>query len=104
MAHHLEQEGMPWCAALAAIVSGAASNADGDRAGASASLGRAIDLCLAADMPLYAAAARYQLGLLLGGEKGQERIAEAERAMRAQQVRAPSRFATMLVTGNWKST
>ena len=104
MAKNLEQHRMPWTAPLAAIVSGAASNADGDRAGAATSLRRAIDLARAADMPLYGAAARYQLGLLQGGLEGTVLIREAERAMRAEDVRSPPKFASMLVPGTWTPT
>ncbi len=102
IAKTLEQHRMPWTAPLAAIVSGATSNAEGDRAGAVRSLTQAIELALAANMPLYAAATRYQLGLLEGGLRGADLLREAERAMRAQDVRAPSKFAMMLVPGTWK--
>ncbi len=100
----LERERMPWTAPLAAIVSAGVSSVEGDRKGAAASLQQAIDLALAADMSLYAAAARYQLGALLGGEPGKDLMDVAERTMRTQDVRSPERFATMMVPGQWKAT
>jgi hypothetical protein len=57
MALKLEKEQMAWTAPLAAIVSAGASSAEGDGQSAAASLERAIELALAADMSLYAAAA-----------------------------------------------
>jgi eukaryotic-like serine/threonine-protein kinase len=101
MAVKLENEQMAWTAPLAAIVSAGASSAAGDLQGAAASLERAIELAVAADMSLYAAAARYQLGRLLDGVRGNALVSAAEQAMRAQDVRAPARFATMLVPGHW---
>jgi predicted lipid-binding transport protein (Tim44 family) len=62
---------------------------------------RAIDLAHAAEMALYAAAARYQLGTLLGGENGAALAAAAAQAMRAQDIRMPARFASTLVPGRW---
>jgi hypothetical protein len=104
MALKLEKEQMAWTAPLAAIVSAGASSAEGDGQSAAASLERAIELALTADMSLYAAAARHQLGRLLGGERGDGLVGEAERAMRTQEVRSPARFATMLVPGQWTAT
>jgi eukaryotic-like serine/threonine-protein kinase len=56
-----------------------------------------------ADMSLYAAAARHRLGLALGGDEGSRLIEEAARAMTAQGVRVPARFAAMLIPGRWTS-
>jgi hypothetical protein len=52
-------------------------------------------------MPVYAEACRHQLGLLHGGDKGAELVQQARSAMSAQKIRAPERFAAMLVPGNW---
>jgi serine/threonine protein kinase/tetratricopeptide (TPR) repeat protein len=103
LARQLERERMGWTAPLAALVTAAAANASGDRESAASSLRRAIDLAQAADMALYAAAARYQLGALLGGEEGAGLVASAEEAMRAQDIRVPARFAAMLVPGHWQA-
>ena len=104
MALKLEAEQMAWTAPLAAIVSAGASSLDGDGQAAAASLERAIESAVAADMSLYAAAARYQLGRRLGGQRGEDLVIQAERAMKAQDVRCPERFAAMLVPGQWTAT
>jgi serine/threonine protein kinase/tetratricopeptide (TPR) repeat protein len=101
LAHELEREKIAWTAPLAAIVAAAAANAIGDRERARASLENAIALAQAADMSLYAAAARHQLGRHLGGSRGQELVDRAAEAMRIQTVKVPERFATMLVPGRW---
>ena len=54
-----------------------------------------------ADMLLQAAAARHQLGLLLGGAEGALELRQAEEAMRAQDVRVPAKFAGLYVPGRW---
>jgi tetratricopeptide (TPR) repeat protein len=101
LARQLDKEGMGWTAPFAAILKAGVANAEGDRAAAIQALRTAMDLALAADMGGYVAAARHQLGLLLGGEQGSELMASAEGAMRAQGVRVPARFAATLVPGRW---
>jgi serine/threonine protein kinase len=103
LARRLEKEGMAWTAPFAAILRAAVANADGDRPAAIAGLRKAIDLARAADMYGYAAAARHQLGLLLGGDEGQKLVKEAEEVLTAQGVRVPRRFAATLVPGQWRA-
>jgi hypothetical protein len=101
LAHKLERAGMPWMMPLAAILAAAAANAEGNRSSAAEWLRTATERADAADMSGHANAARHQLGLLLGGEEGQELIKRAHEAMAAQGVQAPARFASMLVPGRW---
>jgi serine/threonine protein kinase len=103
LARQLEGERMAWTAPFAAILTAGAANAEGDRAGAAASLRSAITLADAASMSGYATAARYQLGLLIGGDEGDEMVRRAEQALVAQNVRVPARFASTLVPGTWRS-
>jgi hypothetical protein len=51
------------------------------------------------ELRLHSAAARYQLGVLLGGSEGTGHIAEAERTMRAEGIAKPDRFAHWYVPG-----
>ncbi len=53
----------------------------------------------AAHMALHAAAARHELGMMIGGEKGSALVHAAEEAMTTRGVRVPARFAPMLVPG-----
>jgi hypothetical protein len=77
------------------------ANARQDREGATCALRRAAHLAQVADMSLYAAAALYQLGLALGGDEGRKLVEQGEAAMTAQDIRAPARFAAMIVPGPW---
>jgi serine/threonine protein kinase len=103
LARRLEREDMSWTAPLAALVTASAANASGDRPAARASLERAIALAQAADMALYAAAARFQLGRSLGRTEGAKLVERADDDMRAQAIQMPARFAAMLVPGTFES-
>jgi eukaryotic-like serine/threonine-protein kinase len=102
VARQLERENMTWTAPLAAIVTAAEANARKDTAAAIGSLRSAIERAQAADMSLYAAAARHQLGIRLGGVEGRALTQHAEDSMQSQEIRAPARFAGMLVPGRWR--
>jgi hypothetical protein len=52
-----------------------------------------------ADMRLYAAATRFTLGRLRGGDEGRSLGRQAGAAMTGEGVRDPERFAAMLVPG-----
>ena len=69
---------MPWADVYAASLEACGKNAEGDREGALLALREAIALADAADMMLHAAAARHQLGLLLGGAEGAFELQQAE--------------------------
>ncbi len=99
----LHGERMQWTAPLAAIVEASLENAEGDRAAAVSTLRRAVALAEEADMALYAAAARHQLGVAVGGDSGSQLVAQAVAAMSAQEIRSEVRFAAMLVPGRWAS-
>jgi hypothetical protein len=88
---------MPWTEPLAAILRAGCACASGDRAGAAAALRKASETAQAADMPVHAAAARHQLGVLLGADEGASPVREAVETMTAHGVRAPAKFAAMLV-------
>ncbi len=101
MARRLKREFSQVAAAFAALVHAAISNAEGDRPAAIASLRKAISHSDAAHMAMYAAAARYQLGSLLGNEEGEGLLRDGCDAMKAQDVRVPARFAGMWLPGRW---
>ena len=101
LAMRLGREGMGWTDTLCSILSAAVANARGERTSAIARLREAIERAERVDMSLYAAAARHQLGLALGGEAGDRLVEQSVGVMRAQDVRRPERFAAMLVPGRW---
>jgi hypothetical protein len=101
LARNLEGERMAWAAPLAAILDAATDHAEGRKASAVPSLEKAIKTAEAAEMAIYAASARHQLGLALGGDRGSEMVRQAEHFLRSQDIQAPARFASMLVPGRW---
>jgi hypothetical protein len=100
-ARRLERAAMPWTAPLASLVLAAASNAEGETNAAVAALRAAIARAEAADMMLHASAARHRLAGMLGGDEGDRLRRQAEEEMAAAGVRAPARFANMLLPGRW---
>jgi tetratricopeptide (TPR) repeat protein len=98
-ARRIERERMPWSGALASIVRAGIAKATGDLQGAGAALRTAIEVADGASLVLHASAARHELGLLLGGADGAALVQEAGDVMTACGVRAPSRYAAMLVPG-----
>ena len=101
MARSLEREGMPWTAPLAWIVSAVAENAAGDREAAIAALRAVLESAEAANMPMHAAVARYRLGALLGGDKGNSLARSAHQAVGARGIRDPARWASIYLPGSW---
>jgi eukaryotic-like serine/threonine-protein kinase len=98
-ARRLERERMPWSDALARLVRAGVAAARGDLAGSAFLLDEAVTLFGAADMGLFAVAARRQLGRLLTDGRGAGLIAEADTWLARQGVRDPDRFCTMAVPG-----
>ena len=104
MARQLERERMPYAALLASILKAGIASVAGERDRAAESLRAAIDLAWQTDMALHGLAAKYQLGVLTGGDLGEELVRAAADAMQAQGIRDPGRFANVLVPGRWKTT
>jgi hypothetical protein len=83
------------------MVRAATANAEGNAREATAALRVAIEGAAATEMQLYMWCARRQLGCLLGGEKGDRYVAQADAAMQEEGVRSPARMATMFLPGRW---
>ena len=91
----------PWAPVFGSIVTAGVELARGDRSAAMASLRAAIAGAGDAQMSIHGAAARHQLGLLIGGEAGQVLVQQGDDEMAARGVRAPARTASRLVPGRW---
>ena len=91
---------MLWTTPLVAILEAGLARATGRHSDADSQLRAAITSAEAVEMAAHAAAARHELGLTIGGEEGAALVREAENAMTALGIRAPSRFAVMLVPGH----
>jgi hypothetical protein len=103
LARALERERASHSSPLAAIVRAGGASVAGDRARAARALRSAVSLGKRADMALQVEAARYQLGQLLGGDRGRRLAQHAEAALSAQGVRVPGRFASMLCPGRFEA-
>ncbi len=101
LARKLVRENMGWAAVAGAILTASVANATGDRPGAIAALRDALAGATEADLMLHVAAARYQLGSLLGGDAGKAMVVQAGEEMASRGVRSPSRMANRLVPGRW---
>ncbi|HTB74369.1 MAG TPA: protein kinase [Polyangiaceae bacterium] len=97
----LVKDAMPWTDVLASILAACVASASGDGAAAERALRESIDRAEGRAMALHAAAARHRLGTLLGGEAGAAMVHDAAEAMKTMGVRAPERYAGMLLPGPW---
>jgi serine/threonine protein kinase len=101
MARRLRREGMAWTTLLSSMLDASIANACGDAPRTMASLRACVELARSAEMPMHGAAASRRLGALLGGERGDVLIAEADAAMVAEDIVAPARWSRMLVPGQF---
>jgi eukaryotic-like serine/threonine-protein kinase len=93
----LEREGAPWAIALARLLQAGLAVPSGNNETAAAAFRDAAAHCEKAAMHLFAAAARRQHGVLLGGDEGKQLMQQADAWMAAQQVKHPERMAAFLV-------
>jgi serine/threonine protein kinase/tetratricopeptide (TPR) repeat protein len=104
LANRLERGHDLWTSGLAALVRGCAENAAGNRDAAIAAFRSAVERTEATDMRVHAAAARYRLGQLLGGDDGGALVQSATETMLQQGVRVPERWAAIHAPGIWGQT
>jgi hypothetical protein len=98
-ARRLERQQTPWTRALAQLIRAGVSSVRGDSATAASLLADAVTRCDSADLGLFAASARRQLGQLRGGNEGRKLIEETDAMMRAQSIRNPARMAACMAPG-----
>jgi tetratricopeptide (TPR) repeat protein len=99
LADSLAKEQMGWSTPMAAVIRAGLAKRRGDNAKAEVLTSQAIEGFEAADMTLYAAAARRRLGKIVGGDRGAELLNQAEELMRKRQIKNPVAFANLLVPG-----
>jgi hypothetical protein len=95
----LEREEIPYVTAFARLIRAGAAAAGGEPARAAGLLREAAGQCDAAEMQLVAAAARWRVGELIGGDQGQELIRQADTWMRSQTIQDPHRIAVLYTPG-----
>ena len=97
-ARRLEREDSPMARCFALLLRAGLANLSGDRDAAVRHLADAAKACEAADMHLYAAAARRRLGQVTGDDA---LVRQADEWMRGQEVRNPARMTDLLAPG-WR--
>ncbi|WZO98998.1 protein kinase [Isosphaeraceae bacterium EP7] len=98
-ARGLDRQRLAWGQVAARLIRAGAASVRGDSARAAKHLADAIKRADAEQIDLFAAAARRQLGVVLGGDEGRELVARADAWMVAQSIRDPARMAACLVPG-----
>ncbi len=98
-ARRLKQEKVSWAIALAALVEAGIASTMNKRSLAVSILRDALERLEAVPMRAFAAAARYGLGSLVGGEEGDRHLLQACTWMESQGIKNPRRMATMLSPG-----
>ena len=94
-AKRLEREGVTWADALAHLIYAGCAAFRGDRRAGTTHLSQAIEGFTIAEMGLHAAASRWRMGELLGGDRGAALIAEARAWMTEQGIHNPTRMTAM---------
>jgi len=98
-ARRLERENMPWSLPMVSLLRAALANLRGQRDHVSALLAEADTGFFAAQMNLFATAARRRRGLLIGGDEGRRLVVEADAWMTAQTILAPERMIAVYTPG-----
>ena len=98
----MHREKLFWADALASLVCAGILSLSGERWPAARELETAITGLDAADMKLYAAAARRSLGLLRGSSDREGLLRQGEDWMKAQNIERPDRLARVLAPGAWE--
>ncbi len=95
----LSRQGAPWARALALPLAAAVALQREDRSRAVELLRTGVEALEGQRMRLFAAAACWRLGMLVGGDEGAAHRAEADRFLLEQQVSEPARMVAMLMPG-----
>jgi eukaryotic-like serine/threonine-protein kinase len=95
----IAKEAMPWSNPLASLLEAGIASVRGDKARALALLTTAEEGLRKADMALYAAAASYRRGHLLGGDEGRELVTSATQWMAVEGIVNPARMVAMHAPG-----
>jgi len=95
----IAKERVLWADGFVGMLRAGIAHYRGDRSSVIALLTRATENFEHADMNLYAAAARRRLGEIVGGERGQELITDADAWMERQKIKNPEKLTRMLAPG-----
>jgi len=99
VAYRITREDIAYATPYADLIRAGVAHRRGNDGSAAAFLENALQGFATADMRLFANAARWRLGELLGGDRGRELLQEAEEWMSRQQIRNPARIMNLLAPG-----
>ena len=99
LAAKIERENMAYANPLATLIRAGIAKQHGDGPRALTLTEKALQDFDAADMQLYATAARRRLGEMLGGDRGRQLVAQTEQWMTKQQIKNPPRMINLLAPG-----
>lgn len=99
LAQRIAKEKMSWSDPFVSLLRAAVANCRGELSKVVPLLNQAMEDFEHANMDLYAAATRHRLGEILGGERGQELLTQANTWMTRQQIKNPAKMTRMLAPG-----
>jgi hypothetical protein len=99
LAQKIASEHVAWATPFVQLVNAAVAFQRNDRSKAIGLLSQAIESFDLADIDLYEAVARRRLGELLGNERGQRHIDEADAWMRRRLIKNPEAMTQMMAPG-----
>ncbi|MGI9066830.1 MAG: serine/threonine-protein kinase PknK [Pyrinomonadaceae bacterium] len=99
LARRIASERVAWATPFVQLVNAAVAYQRDDHSKAVGLLSQAIESFDLADIDLYEAVARRRLGELLGNERGQRHIDEADAWMRKRQIKNPAAMTQMMAPG-----
>jgi hypothetical protein len=100
-ARRLARERMPWADVLGLTVRAAADHAAGDRTATVEALENLTESAERAGMAMHACAARYRLGMVVGGSEGRTLVQAAERKLASEGIQNHARWLAVLLPGRW---
>jgi tetratricopeptide (TPR) repeat protein len=98
-ARRIARERMRWSSPFATLIRATVACQRGDRSAALEGLTAAVEGFASADMHMHAAACRWRLGTLVGGDDGASLHTEAERWLAQQDVRDPAALLRVIAPG-----
>lgn len=99
LAKEIAQEKMHWATPLAWLICAGIASVENTPSEAANLLDKAVTGFDKAEMCLYASAARWRLGALTGGDRGNQLVSEARAWMLGQEIRKPVSMIGMLAPG-----
>jgi hypothetical protein len=99
VANQIARENIGYAHPYAKLIQAGVAHRRGDDAASVTLLAQAGEEFAAADMNVFAVAARHRLGELIGGDRGRELVADATEWMSRQEIKNPARLMNLMAPG-----